>query len=86
MLMSIERMLEMRVELAQLAGSSRADFTLTADNQILDCSDPFPKYFVFDGLSGTIDAGYVCWGGMGVHIESIHGFELRKAIKDQTGY
>lgn len=86
MIISIERLLEMRVELAQLAGSTRADFTLTAGNQLKDYADPFPAYFVFNKLLGVIEDGFVCWGGMGVHLESIGGRELRQAIKDQTGY
>ena len=92
----MERLLEMRYEIAWMvqgwnqAATHDVEMTMVYDNRIKDDADRYPKLFKFDGLVGMIDfegdSPYVQWGGMGVHLESIGGYELRKAIKNQTGY
>lgn len=92
----MEQLLELRHEIAWLifsenpAAAHKVEMTLVYDNRIKDCADRWPKSFKFDGLIGCVDfegeCGYVTWGGMGVHLESIASNKLRQAIREQTGY
>ena len=90
------QLLEKRYEVAWAvlgwnpAATHDCEMTMVYDNRIKDDADRYPKSFRFDGLTGWIDfesdCAYVTWGGMGLHLECITGSEIRKAIKDQTGY
>jgi len=92
----MEQLLVFRHEIAWLIfaenpkASHKVEMTLVYENRVKDYADRWPKAFKFDDLVGCVDFegdhGYVTWGGMGVHLESVHGSRLRQAIKEQTGY
>lgn len=86
MQLTAEALIDQRSACAFLVGNSKADYALTADNQVLDYSERFARYFTFHGLTGCVDrSNYVQWGGMGFSLSAIGNPVMRQTILDQTG-